>query len=564
MPYDIGLTIIVFAAMGLYNRVWSFASISEAMRTAVAVLAVNTIEYLVKHFLLTPMPRSYYIINAGLMLVFMVGIRVSIRVLRFYRNRIQGSGATRNFMVVGAGAAGSAIMREIANTYPDVRVACVIDDNPNKKNDVINGAKIIGGRDKIKNAVEKYDIETIIIALPGAGKTTVSELTTIANETNAKVRVLPFLAASTEGTLVKQIRDLNYEDLLGRDPVEIDSKTICKTVHNKCVMVTGAGGSIGSELCRQLIKYEPRELVMLDVYENTTYEILTELGREYKGKTKLSAQIASITNKNRMTDIFELYKPDIIYHAAAHKHVPLMEDAPCEAIENNCMGTLILAELADKYNVEKFVQISTDKAVRPTNIMGATKRICEMIIQSYAKNSKTKFSAVRFGNVLGSHGSVIPLFFKQIEKGGPLTVTHKDITRFFMSIPEAVSLVIQSGEYAKGGEIFVLDMGKPVRIYDLAEKLIRIKGLRPNKDIDIKITGLRPGEKLYEELLMDEEGLTKTDNELIFIGKPMDLDPEEFGKKLLLLISEAQKESCNIKNIMADVCDTYTPDLTRG
>lgn len=418
--------------------------------------------------------------------------------------------------------------------------------------------KIYGNRTMIPEIAEEKNIEEIVIALPSAMPDDISDIVEICNRTECKVKILPSIALTLEGALAETVRDISYKDLLGRELAHVDNRGIEKFVKNEVIMVTGGGGSIGSEICRQIAGYDPKQLVIFDIYENNAYELEMELKRTLPG-VKVAAIIGSVRDYDRLEVVFKKYRPDVVYHAAAHKHVPLMETSPAEAIKNNCQGTLNTAKLADKYGAEKFILISTDKAVRPTNIMGASKRICEMIIQTWAQKSSTKFTAVRFGNVLGSNGSVIPLFLKQIESGGPVTVTHRDITRFFMTIPEAVSLVLQAGLYAKGGEIYVLDMGKQVKIYDLAENLIRMKGYKPGKDIRIEIVGLRPGEKLYEELLMDEEGLAKTENEMIYIGQPLEFG-SDFQDKLDGLIEKANENDENIKELTAQIVETYTVD----
>ena len=393
--------------------------------------------------------------------------------------------------------------------------------------------------------------------MPSADAKSIREVIELCNKTGLPTKILPSVSTTLTSSLSKEVREVRYEDLLGREPVQVNQKGIYEFLHDKVVLVTGGGGSIGSELCRQIVGNVPKTLIIFDIYENCAYDIQNELKRNYPD-VHIETLIGSVRDYDRMEDIFKEYKPDVVYHAAAHKHVPLMEDSPNEAIKNNCLGTLNVAKLADKYEVDNFVLISTDKAVRPTNVMGASKRICEMIIQSFADRTQhTKFAAVRFGNVLGSNGSVIPLFLKQIENGGPVTVTHKEITRFFMTIPEAVSLVLQAGLFAKGGEIFVLDMGEPVKIYELAENLIKMKGHTPNGDIKIEIVGLRPGEKLYEELLMDEEGLSKTENQMIFIGQPIDFDEEKFFNELNDLIESAENNASNIKELVTHVCTTY-------
>ena len=420
------------------------------------------------------------------------------------------------------------------------------------------GVPIVGTREDIEKNIKKYEVDEIVIAMPSADLQTTREIIRVCQETRKPVKILPAVAKSLTTSLSKEIRPVNYEDLLGRDAVKVNQKGIEEFIRDKVILVTGGGGSIGSELCRQIVRYSPKKLLIFDIYENNAYEIQMELERHYP-ELSISTLIGSVRDFDRMEAVFKKYRPNIVYHAAAHKHVPLMEKSPNEAIKNNCLGTLNAAKLADKYKVDNFVLISTDKAVRPTNIMGATKRLCEMIVQTYARRSEhTRFAAVRFGNVLGSNGSVIPLFLKQIAEGGPVTVTHKEITRFFMTIPEAVSLVLQASLFAKGGEIFVLDMGKPVRIYELAENLIRLKGLKPGVDIKIDIVGLRPGEKLYEEILMDEEGLDKTENKMIYIGKPLKLDETVFLDKLDELIEVSYENGNKIKELTEEICDTYT------
>ncbi|MBF1151092.1 MAG: polysaccharide biosynthesis protein, partial [[Eubacterium] sulci] len=406
--------------------------------------------------------------------------------------------------------------------------------------------------------VKKYNVNEIIIAMPSAASEDIKKIIAICQETKLPVKILPSVAKSLSSSIVRELRAISYEDLLGRDAIEVDATGINNFIKDKTILITGGGGSIGSELCRQVIRYEPKRLIIFDIYENNAYEIQMELERHYP-YAEIITLIGSIRDYDRLEAMFDEHRPQIVYHAAAHKHVPLMEDSPNEAIKNNCLGTLNLVKLADKYLVDNFTLISTDKAVRPTNIMGASKRICEMIVQVYARKSEhTRYSAVRFGNVLGSNGSVIPLFLKQIEEGGPVTVTHKDIRRFFMTIPEAVSLVLQASLFAKGGEIFVLDMGEPVKIYELAENLIKMKGFRPHQDIEIEVVGLRPGEKLYEEVLMDEEGLNKTENNMIFVGQPIKMDDDEFLTSLDTLIRESEKNDGNIKGLVEGVCKTYT------
>ena len=466
-----------------------------------------------------------------------------------------------NLLIIGAGMGAREIIIAIKNNMRDkYNIVGIIDDDISKINHYILGIKVLGTRYDIPKIAKEKNVDLIFFAINKIDAVSRRKILEICQETGVKTRVLP----TTEEVINKQgamnsLRDVQIEDLLGRDPVHLDNKNINSLIKNKTVLVTGGGGSIGSELCRQIVKYDPKRLVILDIYENNLYDIEMELRAEYP-KLNLEAIVASVRDKARLNNVFETYKPEIVFHAAAHKHVPLMEKSPLEAIHNNVFGTYNVVNCADEYGVEKFVLISTDKAVNPTNIMGASKRVCEMIVQAKNKVSKTEYVAVRFGNVLGSNGSVIPLFKKQIERGGPVTVTHKDITRFFMTIPEAVQLILQAVTYAKGGEIFVLDMGEPVKIYDLAVSLIKLLGYEPNVDIPIEITGLRPGEKLYEEILMSEEGLTSTKHDKIFISKPMHMEMTELEEKLELLKELEYNEKYsneNIKNTMKEVVPTY-------
>lgn len=558
LPADILITIGVLAFFRLYNRVWSYAGIDEMLSVFKASLVIEALYVVYRIFANVDMPRSFYIFNWVFLFVLLAGSRVSIRVWRQFRRKYENAESLRNVMIVGAGAAASLLIKELQYGPGESKVVCIIDDNPAKKGKYIHSIPIVGNRTDIPYMAKKYHIDEIIIAIPSASPTTVRELLTIGQETDARMKRLPAISSSLTSSLSQTVREVNYEDLLGRDAVVIENPELASFVAGKTIMVTGGGGTIGSELCRQIIANNPGKLLVIDIYENGAYELQMELKRYYPD-ADVEVLIASVRDYDRMENIFSTYKPDIIYHAAAHKHVPLMEYSPNEAVKNNCMGTWNMAKLADKYNVRRFVLISTDKAVRPTNVMGATKRICEMIVQTYNRKSKTEFVAVRFGNVLGSNGSVIPLFLKQIEAGGPVTLTHKEITRFFMTIPEAVSLVLKAGLMAKGGEIFVLDMGQPVKIYDLAVNLIKMKGYVPGRDIKIEIVGLRPGEKLYEELLMAEEGLESTTNDLIFIGKPIKLDDEKFLNQLDQLIHIAYQNGNTIKAEIEKICDTYHP-----
>ncbi len=558
MPVTIVITVVVFTLLKLYSSLWAFASVVELQNVVAAcgvTAALNGIGLMLAG---KPVPRSFYFMFVFLLIGFTFVSRFSYRFFRSLKQKNRKNGESSNIMIIGAGEAANLIIKDIVNSkYTSMRIRCIIDDDVNKQGRYIQGIKVVGGRDKIKESVDVYEIDEIFIAIPSASRSVISELIDICKDTECKLRTLPGVYQLVNGEVsVSQLKDVDVEDLLGRDPIVVDLDSILGYVQNRCVLVTGGGGSIGSELCRQIASHKPSHLVIVDIYENNAYDIQQELKYKYPD-LKLSVLIASVRNTKRMNTIFETYRPDIVYHAAAHKHVPLMEDSPNEAVKNNVFGTWKTAQAAAFYGTKKFVLISTDKAVNPTNIMGASKRICEMIIQVYNRHYDTEFVAVRFGNVLGSNGSVIPLFKKQIEAGGPVTVTHPDIIRYFMTIPEAVSLVLQAGAYAKGGEIFVLDMGKPVKILDLAKNLIRLSGYKVDEDIKIEFTGLRPGEKLYEELLMDEEGLQSTDNELIHIGKPIEIDEEKFFKQLKQLKEMAQDETGDIRDMIKEIVPTY-------
>ena len=558
---DIFILILVFIWFKLYLSMWSYASITELLNIFFACSAYIIIEIIYKIIFHILMPRSYYIIEYMLLLMLIAIVRYSYRIARTFIDSRNNKIGDINTMIIGAGEAGRLLINEIFNNPKNFhnRICCVIDDNKNKVGTYIKGISVVGSRENIVEYCEKYEIQEIIIAMPSVPKERIGLIVDECNKTKCSIRILPNVSQMIGKPSMKEVRKLSYEDFLGRSQVIVDINEIAENITSKTILVTGGGGSIGSELCRQIAKCGPKELIIFDIYENNAYDIEQELLREHPG-INLKTIIGSVRDYDRLEDIFKAYRPEYVYHAAAHKHVPLMEFSPNEAVKNNCLGTLNTVKLADKYKTKKFVLVSTDKAVRPTNVMGATKRICEMIIQYYDKISKTDFVAVRFGNVLGSNGSVIPLFLKQIESGGPVTVTHKDITRYFMTIPEAVSLILQAGVYAKGGEIFVLDMGNPVKIYDLAEKIIRFKGYEPNVDMKIKITGLRPGEKLYEELLMDEEGLKETPNKLIHIGMPIKMNDKKFIKDLDKLIKDSYENSNDIKDKIASIVDTYTID----
>ena len=558
LPLDALILVFVNTVLRLYNRVWTYASVGELMDCFKSAVITEAIYITYKMLLGVSMFRSYYPFNFMIMVMMLCASRVSIRILRGFEKRRHRQGGVRNIMIVGGGAAATMLIKEYQLGNRRINVACIIDDNPGKKGKRLNDIPIIGNRDKIVEAASKYAIDEIVIAIPSASPAVLRELISICQQTKARVRRLPAIASTLSDSLSSTVRDVNYEDLLGRDSVVIRNPELHDFVHDKTIMVTGGGGSIGSELCRQIVANDPEKLIIVDIYENTTYELEMELRRFYPD-ADIEVLIASVRDYDRLDTIFYKYRPEVVYHAAAHKHVPLMETSPNEAIKNNCHGTLNLVKLADKYKVRRFVMISTDKAVRPTNVMGATKRICEMIVQTYNNRSETEFVAVRFGNVLGSNGSVIPLFLKQIDEGGPVTLTHREITRFFMTIPEAVSLVLTAGLMAKGGEIFVLDMGEPVKIYDLACNLIKMRGYEPERDIKIEVVGLRPGEKLYEELLMDEEGLQETANQKIHIGKPIDIDEERFLDELDRLIDKADDNMADIRKDIKDICPTYKP-----
>lgn len=553
------VTIGIFAFFRLYTSLWRFASIKELVyiiqACSVSIL-VNILAYFLTY---RPIYRSYFLIYATSLFLLTCLSRFSYRLLRLlYRGNIHGRNV-RQTMIIGAGEACNVVMKELElSTELDAKICCIIDDNPRKHGTYIHGVKVVGGRDVILKYAEKFGITEIIVAIPSADKRQIQKILEICQQVpNCEMKILPGVYQLVNGEVsVSKIRNVDIEDLLGRDPIQITTEKIGRYVSDKVVLVTGGGGSIGSELCRQIAANGVKQLIIFDIYENNAYDIQQELKQKYPF-LDLIVLIGSVRNGRKVNSVFAQYRPDIVYHAAAHKHVPLMEDSPNEAIKNNVFGTYKAALAADKFGVEKFVLISTDKAVNPTNIMGASKRMCEMIIQVFSKRSKTEYVAVRFGNVLGSNGSVIPLFRQQIEAGGPITVTHPDIIRYFMTIPEAVSLVLQAGASAKGGEIFVLDMGQPVKIVDLAKNLIRLSGYTLGVDIEIKYTGLRPGEKLYEELLMAEEGLENTDNELIHIGQPIEFDEEEFLNDLEDLYQAAYAETDHMKKIVKKIVPTY-------
>lgn len=563
LPVNLGMTLLVYILCRLYKSVWRYASATEFVNVVLATLITAVGQVLASLLLNIPMPKSYFVLYWFLLFGMTCGIRFSYRFLRVVnqkRTDYLRKSSMINVMIIGAGAAANSILKEIeTNHYLNLKVKCIVDDNPGCHGKLLRGIPIIGGREKISEGVEQYGIDEIIYAIPSASRKTKSEILDICKDTGCILRTLPGMYQMISGEVsVSKLQEVAIEDLLGRDPIEINSEEVLGNMQGKVVMVTGGGGSIGSELCRQLAKHQPKQLIIVDIYENNAYEIQQELVRKHPD-LDLKVLIASVRNTNRMDSIFATYRPNVVFHAAAHKHVPLMEESPNEAIKNNVFGTYKTAMAADKYGVEKFVLISTDKAVNPTNIMGASKRICEMIIQMMSKRSKTSFVAVRFGNVLGSNGSVIPLFKKQIAEGGPVTVTHPDIIRYFMTISEAVSLILQASVYAQGGEIFVLDMGEPMKIDDLAKNLIKLSGYRVDEDIKIEYIGLRPGEKMYEELLMNEEGLKETANKMIYIGKPLEYDAELFETQLKELDELTKGEQSDVRKMVQEIVPTYTP-----
>lgn len=563
LPFNIAFTIFFFVIWKLYKSVWRYASATEMLNIVFATCCTSATQFVFCYLTNQKMPRSYYIIYLFLLFAMTCGIRFSYRILRIInmkRADMTQKKTGSNVMLIGGGAAANAIIKEAESSqFVSMNIKCIIDDNPGCHGKFLRGVPIVGGRERIADAVGQYSIDEIIFAIPSANNKTRKEILDICKETGCKLRTLPGIYQLINGDVsVSKLKEVEIEDLLGRDPIQINTEEILNSVHNKVILVTGAGGSIGSELCRQIAAHHPEQLILLDIYENSVYEIQQELLRKYPDLNQV-VLIASVRNTVRIEKIFETYHPDIVYHAAAHKHVPLMETSPNEAIKNNVFGTYKTAQAAAKCGVKKFVLISTDKAVNPTNIMGASKRICEMVIQMMNHTTDTNFVAVRFGNVLGSNGSVIPLFKQQIAAGGPVTVTDPNIIRYFMTIPEAVSLVLQAGAYAQGGEIFVLNMGEPVKILDLATNLIKLSGYKPGEDIEIQFTGLRPGEKMYEELLMNEEGLKETANKMIFIGRPIEFDEEEFRRQLEVLEQEAMNEDGDIRAEVRKIVPTYHP-----
>ena len=584
------ICIVVFLLLKLYRSIWRFASFNELVRVIIATAVTGILHTVLITAIFGRMPISYYLFGTIIQFILVLGVRFAYRFFLTLKSETR-SGPKTNVMLIGAGAAGQMILKDIQSAKEsEDKVLCIIDDNKNKWQRYINGVQIVGGREDILANCEKYKIKKIYIAIPSASPADKRDILNICKETKCELKNLPSIYQLVSGEVtIGNMKDVAIEDLLGRDPIKVNMDEVFGFIKGKTILVTGGGGSIGSELCRQIAYHSPKKLIVFDIYENNAYDIQLELRDKYPD-LDLEVLIGSVRDSRRMNQIFEDYHPDIVYHAAAHKHVPLMEDSPCEAIKDNTIGTYKTAYAAMTHGCKKFVLISTDKAVNPTNIMGASKRLCEMVVQTFDRkiregkadelprlfthgedgdllenvripeNIKTDFVAVRFGNVLGSNGSVIPIFKKQIAKGGPVTVTHPDIVRYFMTIPEAVSLVLQAGTYAKGGEIFVLDMGSPVKIDLLARNLIKLSGYTPDVDIKVEYTGLRPGEKLYEEKLMAEEGMKTTPNHLIHIGRPIPFDEDEFLEKLQELMRAAYSNEKDMKQRVAEVVDTYTPE----
>lgn len=554
-------SICIFAAYRMYSTLWSFASIMDFFNVVKAVLISSVFQFIGIHMLAWPIPRSFIVLYIGWLGIATVFPRMMIRILRGGRRiPLQAIGKQAiPVMLIGAGEAGSIILQEFKNSkFVEKEIVCVIDDDPKKWGTFIHGVPVVGGRRKITQSVVRFGIQEIVLAIPTLKPHERKNIINICQQTGCKMSTLPGIYQLINCDVkVSMLRDVQIEDLLGREAVRTDLESIMSYVKDQKVMVTGGGGSIGSELCRQIADDQPKQLIIIDNYENAAYELQMELGRKHP-ELDVIVLIVSVQNRRKIREIFEQYKPDLVFHAAAHKHMPLMEYSPCEAIKNNVFGTMNVASEANRSGVKRMVLISTDKAVRPTNIMGASKRICEMVIQTYNQRSKTEYVAVRFGNVLGSNGSVVPLIKQQIREGGPVTVTHPDIIRYFMTIPEAVSLVLQAGAYAQGGEIFIMDMGEPVKILDLAENMIRLSGLVPGEDIEIKFTGLRPGEKLYEELLIDDDNKKETANKRIFIGQPIKIDEAEFDEKMKELEKATFSEDENIRQVVKKLVPEYT------
>lgn len=551
-------SLLIFYLMKLYNSLWEFASTAELVRVFVASVISAGVCVVGMMMLKISMPRSFVLLYAGALTALCSALRLLYRELRRARMRSDGGIRQKRTMLIGGGQAGSMVLREFQfSAHSENNVVCIIDDDRSKHGSYMRGVKIVGGRDDILQMAEKYGVEEIVLAIPSASRRERLDILDICHLTGCSLRTLPGLYQLANGEVsIQSIKHVDIEDLLGRDTVKTDLNEVKAYVQDKVVLVTGGGGSIGSELCRQAAAMEPKQLIVFDIYENNAYDLQMEL-RHRHPELDLVVLIGSVRDETRVNNIFAKYHPDLVCHAAAHKHVPLMEDSPFEAIKNNVFGTYNVARAADRFGTQRFILISTDKAVNPTNVMGASKRICEMVVQTVNERSKTEFVAVRFGNVLGSAGSVIPLFRKQIKEGGPVTVTHKEVIRYFMTIPEAVQLIFQANAYANGGEIFVLDMGEPVKIDDLARNMIRLSGFEPDVDIKIEYTGLRPGEKLYEELLMSGEGLKKTKNDLIYIGSEVDFDKAEFEESLMELKAINETSERELRDKIAQIVPTY-------
>ena len=562
---NILLTLLFFTVWKLYKSVWRYASANELINIVFATACTAVAQVIYCHIFKQTMPRSYYIIYWFLLMLMTCCIRFGYRILRLINSKradLAGKNKRRNVMVIGAGAAGNMILKEIESShYLNLQAKCIIDDQPGCHGKMMRGVPIVGGREKILDAAARYGIDEIIFAIPSANVQVKKEILDICKESGCKLRTLPGMYQLINGDVsVSELKEVEIEDLLGREPIQINTEEVLNSVSGKTVMVTGGGGSIGSELCRQIAAHMPKRLIIFDIYENGAYEIQQELLWKFP-KLDLVVLIGSVRNTSRVNDVFSAYRPDIVFHAAAHKHVPLMEVSPAEAVKNNVLGTKNLLVSASEHGVERFVQLSTDKAVNPTSVMGCTKRICEMLIQTFAGNTDMKCVAVRFGNVLGSHGSVIPLFEAQIKKGGPVTLTDPNIERYFMTIPEAAQLVLQAGALAESGNIYVLDMGEPVKIMDLAKQLIRFYGYEPGVNMEIKIVGLRPGEKLYEELMMDEEQdkMRRTQHNKIFVASPRSIDLAEFYGQLQELAKAAQHNDEGVVQQLAKMIPTFTP-----
>lgn len=556
-------TAFLFAAVLKLTRnyaiYWFFAGTKDYAKLCICAAAASVLSIAV-NVLAGFFPPKIAVYSAVILSILIIFSRMAVRAFKKLHTSPKSIGKAQRLLIVGAGASAAIVVKDIeTNNNLNYEVVGFIDDDKAKQNAVINGIRVLGSRERIVEVCKQRGVDEILIAMSSATSQARKEIIEICNETGCQTKIVPSIdQVIDQSEMFRKARKVNIEDLLVRDPVKLDNAEIAEYIENRVVLVTGGGGSIGSELCRQIMKFNPKKLIIVDIYENNAYDLQMELNRKYPNN-KPEVLIASVREQKRMEQIFRIYHPYIVFHAAAHKHVPLMETSPCEAVKNNIFGTYNIAKCADKYGTKRFVMISTDKAVNPTNVMGATKRMCEMIVQCMSQTSKTEFVAVRFGNVLGSNGSVIPLFEKQIAQGGPVTVTHRDITRFFMTIPEAAQLVLQAGGFAKGGEIFVLDMGDPVKIYDLAKNMIRLSGYTPGVDIAIEITGLRPGEKLYEELLMNEENMKKTAHEKIFIGNPLDVNPDQLASNLAMLHEAVEnRDEDGIKDVIAAVVPTYS------